>query len=142
VRTLVPYVLAPVFVLVLMTFALLIMTGRARLADLRAGRLRIADIALGQNAWPDSTAQIGNAFNNQFQLPLLFYVLVILALMTGKQDYVFIIAEWVFVLLRIAHAAIHVTSNNVVWRFQAYVAGAVVLMLMWAWYAVRILLAI
>jgi hypothetical protein len=142
VRTLVPHVLAPVFVLVLMTFALLVMTGRSRLADLRERRLRISDIALGQNVWPDKTAQVGNAFNNQFQLPLLFYVLVIFALMTGKQDYVFIVAEWLFVLLRLVHAAIHVTSNNVVWRFQAYVAGAVVLMLMWAWYAIRILLAI
>lgn len=141
-RTLVPHVLAPVFVLVFMTFALLIMTARSRLADLRERRLRISDIALGQNVWPDKTAQVGNAFNNQFQLPLLFYVLVIFALMTGKQDYVFIVAEWLFVLLRLVHAAIHVTSNNVVWRFQAYVAGAVVLMLMWAWYAVRILLAI
>jgi hypothetical protein len=142
VRTLVPHVLAPGFALVLMTFALLVMTGRSRLGDLRERRLRISDIALGQNVWPDKTAQVGNAFNNQFQLPLLFYVLVIFALMTGKQDYVFIVAEWLFVLLRLVHAAIHVTSNNVVWRFQAYVAGAVVLMLMWAWYAIRILLAI
>ena len=141
-RTIIPMVLAPVFVLVLMTFALLIYTGYARARDLNARKLRIADIALGQNAWPDTTVQIGNAFNNQFQLPLLFYVLVILVLLTGKQDWFFVAAEWLFVLTRIVHAAIHITSNNVIRRFQAYVTGAFLLMLMWLWYAVRILAAI
>ena len=141
-RTIIPYVLAPVFVLVLLTFALLIMTGRARLAALREGHVRIGDIALGQNAWPDRTQQISNAFDNQFQLPVMFYVLVILVLMTGKQDYIFIAAEWLFVLSRVGHAAVHVTSNNVQQRFYVYVAGALLLMLMWLWYAVRVLAAI
>jgi hypothetical protein len=141
-RTLIPTVLAPVFVQVLLIFILMFMTGRARVADLKAHKLRISDIALGQNAWPDKTAQIGNAFNNQFQLPLLFFVLVIFTLMTGKQDYIFVACEWLFVLLRIGHAFIHVTSNNVIHRFQLYLAGAIVLMLMWLWYAIRIMAAI
>lgn len=141
-RTLVPHVLAPVFVLVLMTFVLLVLTGRARVTDLRARRLRMSDIALGQSAWPDSTLQYGNAFNNQFQLPVLFYVLVALALLTGKTDYVFIACEWLFVILRALHAYVHVTSNDVLRRFQAYVVGALVLMAMWLWYAMRISFAI
>lgn len=141
-RTIVPMVLAPVFVLVLMTFALLLAAGYARVRDLNTRKLRISDIALGQNAWPEKTAQIGNAFNNQFQLPLLFYVLVVLVLVTGKQDWVFVGAQWLFVLTRIAHAAIHVTSNHVPRRFQAYAAGVFVLMAMWLWYMVRILFAI
>lgn len=141
-RTIIPMALAPVFVLVLMTFVLLIATGHARVRDLTERRVRMADIALGQGAWPPKTAQIAAAFNNQFQLPALFYILVILTLLTGKQDYFFVAAEWLFVLLRIAHAAIHVTTNDVPRRFQAFVAGAFVLMLMWLWYAVRILAAI
>lgn len=141
-RTIIPWVLAPVFVQVLLTFVLLLMAGRARLRDLQARTLRISDIALGQNVWPDKTAQIGNAFNNQFQLPLLFFVLVIFTMMTGKQDYVFIACEWLFVILRIAHAYVHVTTNHVPRRFQLYTAGAVVLMLMWLWYAIRIMAAI
>jgi hypothetical protein len=141
-RTLIPMVLAPVFVQVLLIFVLMLMTGRARVADLKTQRLRMSDIALGQNVWPDKTAQIGNAFNNQFQLPLLFFVLVIFTLMTGKQDYIFVACEWLFVLLRIGHAFVHVTSNNVIHRFQLYLAGAMLLMLMWLWYAIRIMAAI
>ena len=40
---------------------------------------------------------------------------------------------------RIVHAAIHVTSNHVGHRFQAFPAGAVVLLLMWVVFAIRIL---
>ena len=127
---------------VLLIFALMFMMGRARLRDLQARTLRVSDIALGQNVWPDKTAQIGNAFNNQFQMPLLFFVLVIFTLMTGKQDYLFIICEWLFVLLRLGHAYVHVTSNNVPRRFQLYVAGTLLLMLMWIWYAIRVMAAI
>ncbi len=141
-RTIIPWVLAPVFMQVLLIFALMFMMGRARLRDLQARTLRVSDIALGQNVWPDKTAQIGNAFNNQFQMPLLFFVLVIFTLMTGKQDYLFIICEWLFVLLRLGHAYVHVTSNNVPRRFQLYVAGTLLLMLMWIWYAIRVMAAI
>ena len=141
-RTIIPAVMAPVFVLVLMTFVLLVMTGWARFADLRAHRLKVADIALGQNAWPGRTMQISNAFNNQFQVPVLLYVLVAFVLLTGKQDYIFIAAEWLFVILRMAHGYIHVTSNHVRLRFIAFIAGVLVLLLMWLWYAIRVLAAI
>lgn len=141
-RTIIPQVLAPVFVQVALTFILLGMTGWSRAQALRSRALRISDIALGQNVWPEKTAQIGNAFNNQFQLPVLFYVLVGFVLMTGRQDYLFVAAEWLFVVLRIAHAFVHVTSNNVPMRFQLFLAGASILILMWLWYAVRILAAI
>ena len=138
-RTLIPHVLAPVFVLVLMTFALLALTGYRRLGAVRAGEVRVGDIALGQNAWPPHALKASNAFNNQFQLPILFYALVAFALLTGKQDVFFIVCEWLFVLTRLVHAGIHVTSNNVMQRFAAYVAGFAILALMWVWYAIRIL---
>ncbi len=141
-RTIVPMVLAPVFVLVAMTFALLIMTGRARVKDIAARRVKVSDIALGQSAWPERTQQMGNAFNNQFQLPVLFYVLVAFSLLTGKHDYIFIACQWLFVASRGAHAWVHVTSNNVRRRFDFFLAGVIVLMLMWLWFAIRILAAI
>ena len=73
-------VLLPVFVLVGLTFALLLgMVGTRRRA-LVGGETRIRDIALGQPNWPTRATQIGNCYRNQFELPLLFYVLIALAL--------------------------------------------------------------
>jgi hypothetical protein len=132
-------ILAPLFVQVALTFALLVWMGAARIAAVRHGETRVRDIALGQSNWPPRIQQISNCYHNQLQLPMLFYVLVVLAYILHKADYLFIIMAWVFVALRIVHAAIHTTSNHVGHRFQAFAAGAVILLLMWVVFAVRIL---
>ncbi|MEH3146317.1 MAG: MAPEG family protein [Methylobacterium frigidaeris] len=134
-------VLAPVFVQVFLTFALLIWTGRARFAAARGGAVRVGDIALGERTWPPPVQQVSNAFANQFELPVLFYVLTGLALATRKADLAFVILAWVFVASRIVHAGIYATTNHVPHRFRAYLVGALVLMAMWLVFAIRILLA-
>jgi hypothetical protein len=131
-------ILAPLFVLVALTFALLIWMGALRVAAARRGEVHVRDTALGQPNWPPRVQQISNCFDNQFQLPMLFYVLTILALFLRKADLLFVVMAWIFVLLRVVHAAIHVTSNRVGYRFQAFAAGAVVLLLMWIIFAVRV----
>jgi hypothetical protein len=70
---------------------------------------------------------------------MLFYVLVVLALVLHKADLLFVIMSWIFVISRIVHAGVHITSNNVNQLFAAYTVGMVVLLLMWAIFAVRIL---
>jgi hypothetical protein len=132
-------ILAPLFVLVALTFVLLVWMGDVRYAAVRGGEVRVRDIALGQSGWPSRVQQISNCFANQFQLPMLFYVLTILALLLHQADRLFVLMAWVFVVLRVLHAAIHVTSNHVGRRFQAFAAGMVVLLLMWVVFAVRIL---
>jgi hypothetical protein len=131
-------ILAPLFVLVALTFALLVWMGTVRFAAVRSREVRVSDIALGQLNWPPRVQQISNCYHNQFQLPVLFYVLTILALFLRKADLLFVVMAWIFVLLRIVHAAIHVTSNRVLHRFQAFAAGALVLLLMWVIFAIRV----
>ncbi|HEV2559163.1 MAG TPA: MAPEG family protein [Microvirga sp.] len=135
-------VLAPVFVQVALTFALLFLMGRSRFSAIRANEVEVQAIALGQPAWPDRVLQVANAYHNQFETPLLFYALVALALITRQADLLFVVMAWLFVAARLAHAYIHTTSNTVIRRFQAFLAGTVVLMLMWLIFAVRILFAL
>ena len=132
-------ILAPLFVLVALTFALLFWMGGLRVGAVRRGEVRVKDIALGQSNWPPRVQQISNCFHNQLQLPMLFYLLTVLALFLKNADLLFVVMAWVFVVLRFVHAAIHVTSNHVGRRFQAFAAGAIVLLLMWVVFAARIL---
>ncbi len=131
--------LYPVFVQIALTFVLLLAMGRARARSARLGEVKIKDIALGQRAWPERVTQISNAFHNQLELPVLFYVLVGFVIITRTADTVLLLLAWAFVALRLVHAWIHVTHNNVIRRFYVYIAGAVVLMVMWAVFAVRII---
>ena len=98
------------------------------------------DIALGQQNWPTRATQVANCFRNQFEVPVLFYVVTILALITHQADLLFVLLSWVFVVLRYAHAFIHTTSNRVQRRGLVYLAGALVVMGLWIELALRLYL--
>jgi hypothetical protein len=134
-------VLLPVFVQVALTFALLFWMASARTGALRSKETRMSDIALGEGNWPARVMAVGNSYNNQLQIPVLFYVLVILAWITRKADLLFVVMSWIFVISRIAHAWVHTTTNYVPNRFYAFAVGVFVLILMWVIFALRILLA-
>jgi hypothetical protein len=84
--------------------------------------------------------QIANAFHNQLELPVLFYVVVLLALITQTLDSVLLILSWLFVLSRIIHAYIHVTSNRLDRRTGVFAVGVTALLLMWVIVIARFLL--
>ncbi len=134
-------VLLPVFVQVALTFVVLFWMGNARVGALKRKDVKVPDIALGQANWPARVTQISNNYHNQLQLPLLFYVLVILAWITRKADLLFVVLSWIFVISRIVHAWIQTTTNKLPDRFYAFAAGSLVLLIMWLIFAVRILLA-
>src|SRR5436309_6487410 len=135
-------VLLPVLVQIGLTFALLVWTASSRTRALRNREVRFKDIALGEPNWPTRTSQLGNCFSNQFEIPLLFYVLIALALPLRHADLFIVLMSWVFVVTRFVHAGIFVTSNNVGQRGQAWFAGVVVLFAMWVYFALKILLLI
>jgi hypothetical protein len=124
-----------------LTLVVLVVLGRSRIPLVLRGDIAIADIAVKTEAWPLRSQQISNSFNNQFQLPVLFYVGVLLALWAGGTGWLEAVLALVFVGLRIVHAAIHCTSNRVIWRFQAYATGFLVLVLFWVVLALRLLLS-
>jgi hypothetical protein len=135
-------VLLPVFVLVGLTFFMLLWMVSARARALRGRETRIKDIALGQPNWPERVTQIGNCYSNLFEVPLLFYVLIALALPLRRADLFIVLMSWVFVVTRFAHAGIFVTSNNVQQRGLVWLAGVLVLLAMWIYFALKLLLLI
>jgi hypothetical protein len=135
-------ILLPLFVQVALTLFLLFWTGRARVAAVRRGDVHPRDIALRESNWPKHETQIANAYHNQLELPVLFYVLTILAIITRHADLLFVVLAWVFVILRLVHAYIHLTSNHVGRRFAAFAASVVVLLVMWVIFILQIMLGI
>jgi hypothetical protein len=135
-------VLLPLFVEVILTFVLLYWMAYVRTRAIRIGEIKAQNIALREPNWPPGITQVGNAYHNQLELPVLFYVLTILSLVTRHADLLFVVLAWIFVASRIVHAYIHVTDNNVNRRGPIFGLGALVLTIMWLVFIVRILLGI
>jgi hypothetical protein len=132
-------VFAPVFVQVALTFALLFWAGGVRVGAVRSGAVKMRDVALRQPNWPARAMQITNAYENQLELPVLFYLLVTIAFFTAQMTATLVVLSWLFVLSRLLHALIHVTSNEVRRRFFVFAAGAMILLLMWVLYLLDVL---
>ena len=131
--------LLPVFVEVGLTFFLMFWMGILRRRALSSGAVKPSDIALRQSAWPPRTLQVANAFHNQLELPMLFYVVVAFILITSTNSLVFVLLAWIFVLARLVHAYIHTGTNVVLQRSMAIGVSAIALVVMWVIFAVRIL---
>jgi hypothetical protein len=135
-------ILAPLFVQVLLTLALMLGMMVFRGKAVLRGETRLESIAMREPNWPRQAALFANCFSNQFELPVLFYVLTILSMMTRHADLVFVLLAWVFVALRVVQALVHVTTNDVRLRGSFYAAGAVVLLVMWLIFIVKIMLGL
>ena len=134
-----PVVLLPLFVQVLLTFGLWFWMAWHRTRAIRSRTVHMRDIALREPNWPSQVLQVGNAAHNQLELPMLFYVLTILSIITRHADLIFVVLAWVFVLSRLAHAYVHTTSNDIRKRGPLFGIGLLVLLIMWVIFIVRIL---
>ncbi len=90
---------------------------------------------------PEAIRAVTRHFINLFEMPVLFYVVVIMIYITGQVSYVLVGLAWTYVAVRLVHSAIHLTSNDVNLRFSAYFASAVVLLVMWGTLLVQLLRA-
>jgi hypothetical protein len=132
-------VLLPLFAEVTLTFALLFSLAPLRGRDFNTGVTRPDNIALREPNWSRRTLQVGFSYSNQFELPVLFYVLTILAYFTHHAGVVFVVLSWIFVIFRYLQAYVHVTSNRVPLRGSFFIVSAIALAIMWVVYIVEIL---
>lgn len=135
-------ILLPVFVEVVLTFVLFWWMAYYRVTLIHSRAVHPRDIALRQPNWPPHVLQVANAAHNQLELPVLFYVLTILAIITRKADVLFLALAWIFVLSRLAHAYVHVTSNRISIRGPVFGIGLLVLSIMWLIFIIEVLAAL
>jgi len=123
-------ILLPVLVQIVLTIVLYISLVRRKVRAVKAGEVDEARRALHEDAWPDYVQQVNNCIRNQFEVPVLFYVVSISLLAIGAVDLPALVLAWVFVLCRVAHAIVHTGSNYVPTRRRLFLfsVGAVSLM--------------
>ncbi len=76
---------------------------------------------------PETINRPANNFKNLFELPVLFYVLMIINLIIDPSSSLILSLAWGYVALRCLHSAIHCTYNDVKQRFIVYVLSSLVL---------------
>ncbi len=121
------WLIAPVLIQILLSIVLYIQLAAVKFRAVKAGDADRKRTALHADGWPDYVLKVNNNIRNQFETPVLFYVLVVMAIVLGVVNTWSAIFAWAFVVSRLVHAYIH-TSNNVVrHRLRAFTLGIVAL---------------
>lgn len=131
----------PLLAQVLLTFIVMLRMYYQRLGEFHAKSIdpqSVPDRAHSHGVLVDSAASSDN-FINLFEMPVLFYVAILLSLNLMLPDMTMVLLAWVFVVLRCVHSLIHTTYNTVIHRFAVFVASSLVLLGMWVrlgWYII------
>jgi hypothetical protein len=120
----------PILMQVLLTLFVFIRLGQVKERAVKRGEVDQSRRALHDDAWPDYVLKVNNNIRNQFETPVLFYVLVISLWILGAAGAVAQVTALTYALLRLAHAAVHLGSNVVKIRKRLFQASIVTLMVL------------
>lgn len=104
-----------------------------RMAHMRRRKPSLDDFASGEAArrYFQPVEMPANNLANLFELPVLYFALVPLLIVTGQAHLPQVVLAWLFVSLRAAHSYVHVVVKKVPLRFVLYLGSSAVLMAMW-----------
>ncbi|MBT8146531.1 MAG: MAPEG family protein [Gammaproteobacteria bacterium] len=120
----------PVLIQVLLTLFVFIRLGQVKEQAVKRGEVDQTRRALHDDAWPDYVLKVNNNIRNQFETPVLFYVLVIGLWSLGAATVTAQLLALAYALLRLAHASVHLGSNIVKVRKRIFQASIVALLLL------------
>jgi hypothetical protein len=122
----------PMAAMVILTFTVLIKMFRGRVAAVKAGEANAGYYKTYQEGGESrEAAQITRHFANMFEAPTLFYAACIAGMVVGENGSVLVVLAWVYVVLRMAHAYIHIGRNKLQPRIRAYFSSWLVILAMW-----------
>lgn len=107
-----------------------ILLGYRKAKAVKTGSVNLKATALDNKAWPDAVLKVSNNIDNQFEIPIVFFVLCLLFYGIGQVDVLVLTLAWAYVISRYVHAYVHVGSNYVPLRMRIFSVGCLILLVM------------
>lgn len=123
-------ILYPILAHILLILGLYILLILRKVTAIKEKRVDLKVTALNNKAWPDSVVKVSNNMANQFESPILFYVLCIIIFLTGASNIFVMSLAWLYIALRYVHAYIHTGSNFVPYRLRVFALSLVVILVL------------
>jgi hypothetical protein len=118
-------IFSPFFAMILLTFIVWVYMYVRRIRFITRRQLtpeELQPIVFAQLS-PPSVSNPSDNLKNLFEIPLIFYGLILYLFVTKQVDAVYVTAAWGFVLFRTMHSSVHCTINIVMLRFYLYLVS-------------------
>ncbi|MCP8899050.1 MAPEG family protein [Gilvimarinus xylanilyticus] len=125
----------PMAALVLLTFIVAFTMLAARIRAVKSREVSLSYFKTydaSPRELPERMVLTQRCFNNLLEIPPLFYVACLAAMVIGMSGLLMLTLAWTYVALRAVQAFIHLNGNNVIWRMRSFLLGNLVLLAMWA----------
>jgi hypothetical protein len=125
-------ILFPMICLILITGGMGVAMLAARYRAVREGALSVSYFKYNQGGKPpEYLLRLTHHFHNLLETPLLFYFVLVVILLLEKVDLIYLALAWLYVVSRIAHAWVHLRSNNILHRKNAYLISYLLIFSLW-----------
>lgn len=134
-------ILWPTVALAALIFAVWFLLLRKRFAHIADNRPTAADFANAEAAgrYFRPVERPAQNLTNLFEMPVLYFALVPLLIMTASASGAQVALAWAFVALRLAHTVIHIGPNTIKTRARLYIASSAMLFAMWLGFIIDLL---
>jgi len=124
------HIIWPVLAQVFLTLSMFIVLGARKARAIKTGEVDRKQAALNNRLWPEDVIKVSNNIANQFEVPVLFYVLCLVLYGMNAVGVVALVLAWLFAASRFAHAYVHIGSNYVPVRLRLFLFGCLILIAM------------
>ncbi|WP_336813521.1 MAPEG family protein [Bosea sp. MMO-172] len=121
----------PTLAMIFWIFVVGVVLAMRRKTAFTSGAVRPADVSVSTERYPVPARLAAANFTNQFETPVIFFAVVMVAMETGATGYVMAILAWLYVATRVLHTLIHVGPNRLPLRGAVYGVGIIALFCMW-----------
>ncbi|MEO8466483.1 MAG: MAPEG family protein [Gammaproteobacteria bacterium] len=125
-------IFAPFFAQMLLTFVVWVYMYARRIPFIINSGLKPDEMTPAEFARrsPPGVSNPSDNLKNLFEVPTLFFALVLYLFVTQHVDAIYVAAAWAFVAFRVLHSLMHCTANIIIVRFWLYAISTLVLWLM------------
>ena len=132
-------ILYPILVHIVLVLGLYIVLGIRKSAEIKSKSVDLKETSLNNKAWPTGVVQVSNNIDNQFESPLLFYVVCIITYLAEASTSISILLAWLYVALRYFHSYVHIGSNFVPYRLKIFVVSLLIILALLILLVIRML---
>lgn len=121
----------PALAMILWIFVVLVIMFLRRKAAFEGKQVRMADVAVSNERYPEPARLAAANFANQFETPVIFFALILLAIEVAATHYLMAALAWLYVATRVVHTLVHIGSNDLRLRASIFAVGVAILFGMW-----------
>jgi hypothetical protein len=121
----------PMFGQVALTFIFALFMLYVRVTEIKKGKTSFGYFRTFTGEASELVVKTGRHFSNLFEVPVIFFATVLLAIVMDLSDSAIYLFAWLFVISRVFHAFIHVFVKNIYPRMMAYMVGWICIIAMW-----------